>query len=92
MNSTLAIETFILRSEGLLLCKKMKKGIPMAGRKSKPTAVKKLEGNLGKRKLNKKEPVPAKRMPDYPDWLLPEAKVEWERLCEKLSLMGFFPK
>jgi len=32
----------------------------MAGRKPKPTAVKKLEGNPGKRKLTKKEPVPAK--------------------------------
>ena len=32
----------------------------MAGRKPKPTAVKKLEGNPGKRKLNSKEPVPAK--------------------------------
>lgn len=32
----------------------------MAGRKPKPTAVKKLEGNPGKRKLNTKEPVPAK--------------------------------
>ena len=31
----------------------------MAGRKPKPTAVKKLEGNPGKRKLNTKEPVPA---------------------------------
>lgn len=28
----------------------------MAGRKPKPTAVKKLEGNPGKRKLNSKEP------------------------------------
>lgn len=34
----------------------------MAGRKPKPTAVKKLEGNPGKRKLNKNEPVPAKGM------------------------------
>ena len=32
----------------------------MAGRKPKPTAIKKLEGNPGKRKLNTKEPVPAK--------------------------------
>ena len=46
-----------------------KEGIPMAGRKPKPTAVKKLEGNPGKRKLNKKEPVPAKGMPECPDWL-----------------------
>ena len=35
----------------------------MAGRKPKPTAVKKLEGNPGKRKLNSKEPVPAKGIP-----------------------------
>ena len=41
----------------------------MAGRKPKPTAVKKLEGNPGKRKLNTKELVPAKGMPACPDWL-----------------------
>lgn len=34
----------------------------MAGRKPKPTAIKKLEGNPGKRKLNTKEPIPAKGM------------------------------
>ena len=49
----------------------------MAGRKPKPTAVKKLEGNPGKRKLNTKEPNPGKGMPDCPAWLLPEAKTEW---------------
>ena len=38
----------------------------MAGRKPKPTAVKKLEGNPGKRKLNTKEPNPGKGMPDCP--------------------------
>ena len=57
----------------------------MAGRKPKPTALKKLEGNPGKRKLNTKEPAPAKGMPDCPKWLLPEAKEEWKRLCQKLS-------
>jgi P27 family predicted phage terminase small subunit len=60
----------------------------MAGRKPKPTALKKLEGNPGKRKLNTKEPMPGKGMPDCPKWLLPEAKMEWERLCVKLSEMG----
>ena len=45
----------------------------MAGRKPKPTAVKKLEGNPGKRKLNTKEPNPGKEMPDCPAWLLPDA-------------------
>jgi len=44
----------------------------MAGRKPKPTAVKKLEGNPGKRKLNTKEPVPAKGMPACSDWLMQE--------------------
>lgn len=63
-------------------------GIPMAGRKPKPTAVKKLEGNPGKRKLNKNEPVPAKGMPTCPDWLMPEAKKEWERLAELMNQMG----
>ena len=38
----------------------------MAGRKPKPTAVKKLEGNPGKRKLNTKEPNP---------WVQPNAAV-----------------
>ena len=60
----------------------------MAGRKPKPTAVKKLEGNPGKRKLNKKEPVPAKGIPDCPDWLLPEAKQEWNRLAALMEQMG----
>ena len=60
----------------------------MAGRKPKPTAVKKLEGNPGKRKLNMKEPEPGKGMPDCPEWLLPEAKTVWNRLCRKLSEMG----
>lgn len=32
----------------------------MAGRKPKPTALKKLEGNPEKRKLNTREPIPAK--------------------------------
>ena len=60
----------------------------MAGRKPKPAAVKKLEGNPGKRKLNTKEPNPGKGMPDCPAWLLPEAKTEWIRLSEKLNQMG----
>ena len=60
----------------------------MAGRKPKPTAVKKLEGNPGKRKLNTKEPVPEKGMPACPDWLMPEAKKEWERLAKLMNQMG----
>ena len=60
----------------------------MAGRKAKPTAVKKLEGNPGKRKLNDKEPMPVKGMPTCPAWLMPEAQTEWKRLAKILSEMG----
>ena len=60
----------------------------MAGRKPKPTAVKKLEGNPGKRKLNDKEPMPVKGMPTCPAWLMPEAQTEWKRLAKILSEMG----
>lgn len=60
----------------------------MAGRKPKPTAIKELEGNPGKRILNKKEPKPEKGMPVCPEWLLPEAKAEWKRLSDKLNQMG----
>lgn len=35
----------------------------MAGRKPKPTALKKLEGNPGKRKMNTKESVPEETTP-----------------------------
>lgn len=40
----------------------MEGGMTMAGGKPKPTAIKKLEGNPGKRKLNTKESIPAKGM------------------------------
>ena len=59
----------------------------MVGRKPKPTTVKKLEGNPGKRKLNTKEPVLAKGMPACPDWLIPEAKKDWERLAKSVNQM-----
>lgn len=60
----------------------------MAGRKSKPTAVKKPEGNPGKRKLNMKEPILEKGMSECPEWLLPEAKKEWERLADLMNQIG----
>ena len=48
----------------------------MAGRKPKPTALKKLEGDRGKgrRPLNEREPIPPKGGVKCPAWLLPEAK------------------
>lgn len=60
----------------------------MGGRKRKPTAIKILEGNPGRRPLNSKEPVPTKGAITCPAWLPPEAKREWKRLAKKLEIMG----
>ena len=58
------------------------------GRKPKPTALKVLEGNPGKRPLNKNEPQPEKKAPRCPSWLEPEAKKEWKRMAKTLETIG----
>ena len=58
------------------------------GRKPKPTALKILEGNPGKRPLNENEPIPPKGIVKCPSWLEPEAKKEWKRLAPSLEAMG----
>lgn len=59
------------------------------GRKPKPTAVKVLEGNPGKRKLNNAEIKPEQtKPPKCPDWLEDEAKAEWKRLAKNLFSLG----
>ena len=58
----------------------------MAGRKPKPTAVKRLEGNPGRRPLNDDEPQPAKSISlDAPSYLDDCAAGEWRRLAEELQ-------
>lgn len=59
-----------------------------SGRKPKPTALKVLEGNPGKRPLNTKEPKPKSKAPKCPNWLETEAKKEWRRMSKQLELMG----
>lgn len=58
------------------------------GRKPKPTALKVLEGNPGKRQLNLNEPEPIAKAPSCPKWLEPEAKKEWRRLSKKMERLG----
>jgi len=58
------------------------------GRKPKPTAVKELEGNPGKRALNEFEPKPKKKAPKCPTWLDVEAKKEWKRVAKQLEELG----
>lgn len=60
----------------------------LKGRKPKPTALKILEGNPGKRQLNAKEPTPPKKAPKCPSWLDAEAKKEWRRLSRQLEDLG----
>ena len=58
------------------------------GRKPKPTAVKVLEGNPGKRGLNAGEPKPEKKAPRCPAWLEAEAKKEWKRMAKQMERLG----
>lgn len=60
----------------------------MAGRRPKPTRIKELAGNPGKRPLNKREPQPDQGSPTRPEWLMTEAKREWNRVTRHLEAMG----
>src|SRR5512138_3920234 len=57
----------------------------MRGRKAKPTALKELEGNPGKRKLNYKEPKPEVVIPSCPNHLKGVARQEWNRITKELA-------
>lgn len=60
----------------------------MAGRKPKPTHLKLLQGNPGKRPINSAEPKPPAELPDPPDHLCDAAKQEWARMGQQLLLLG----
>jgi P27 family predicted phage terminase small subunit len=56
----------------------------MRGRRPKPTRLKVLTGNPGKRPLNDAEPQPEVVIPECPLELSPVAKREWDRLAAEL--------
>jgi P27 family predicted phage terminase small subunit len=60
----------------------------MAGRRPKPTHLKLLQGNPGKRAINKNEPRPSVEMPPAPDHLSEAARTEWTRMGEQLHRLG----
>ena len=64
----------------------------MRGRKPKPTALKVLADNPGKRPLNAAEVYPEvpKRAPPPPRHLTTEAKREWTRMVKRLMRMGLY--
>jgi P27 family predicted phage terminase small subunit len=57
----------------------------MRGRRPKPTRLKVLTGNPGKRPLNAHEPRPEVAIPECPIELGPVARREWERLTAELA-------
>ena len=57
----------------------------MRGRRPKPTRLKVLTGNPGKRPLNTEEPMPEIAIPECPIELGPVAKREWDRLVGELA-------
>jgi P27 family predicted phage terminase small subunit len=59
----------------------------MRGRRPKPTRLKLLTGNPGKRPLNTNEPRPEVAIPDCPVELGPVARREWDRLAPELSTL-----
>jgi len=64
----------------------------MRGRKPKPTKLKELAGNPGKRPLNSREPEPPvpDRAPYSPRFLSEEAKKEWRRIVGMLMELGLY--
>jgi len=60
----------------------------MRGRKPKPTAIKVLTGNPGKRHLNAREPRIPSVIPSAPTHLSQLAKIEWRRVIKILSQNG----
>lgn len=58
------------------------------GRKPKPTALKKLAGNPGKKALPDNEPQPEKGRPPKPLAMGPKASELWDRLSDELYGMG----
>lgn len=61
-------------------------------RPPKPTALKLVQGNPGKRPLNNKEPKLKVEAPKVPAHLSPKAKTAWKGLCETLGDMGVIAK
>lgn len=60
----------------------------MRGRRPKPTRLKVLTGNPGKRPLNHAEPQPDPQIPECPSELGPVGRREWDRLVGELGKLN----
>jgi len=68
--------------------------MPKPGPKPRPTALKKLQGNPGKRALPANEPKPktSKSAPRAPSYLSKPAQKEWRRISKELHTLGLLTK
>lgn len=64
----------------------------MRGRRPKPTHLKVITGNPGRRPLNLREPKPVVAMPTCPAHLNSTAKAEWKRLAHELHAIGILTR
>lgn len=64
----------------------------MRGRKPKPTALKLVDGNPGKRRITGREPKPPTAQPTCPAHLSATAKTEWKRLAGVLNGVGLLTR
>ena len=64
----------------------------MQGPKPKPTKLKLVTGNPGRRPLNDREATPRTVIPDPPDMLKDEALAEWRRITVLLAEVGLIAK
>lgn len=58
------------------------------GPKPRPTRLRIMDGNPGKRPLNAREPMPTRGVPECPDWLDGEARAKWVHLVPELDRLG----
>ena len=64
----------------------------MPGPSKKPTQLKILEGNPGKRQLTANEPAPPPAMPSCPPFLKGAGRQEWKRISFELYQLGLLTK
>ena len=58
------------------------------GTKQKPSNLKLIQGDPGKRGVNENEPKPQGKIPSIPEWVAGYAREVWKRLAEGLYQMG----
>ena len=60
----------------------------MKGRKPKPSNLRRLQGNAGRRALRENEPDPERGIPDPPMWLSSAALDHWREIAPELDALG----